>query len=234
MACAPTRSRPRWMLARSPPWRSCGEGALHTITSVFPSVTGPAYAPFLMGRFPSPIGLPGLRWFDRARTACTLPDYTRSYVGHQLRAVDRDLERTAPTIFELAPSSLASLSVITRGLPPDRQIGRLTPQAALRAAYTHFSGRVAGWLDVDRELSQRLVRRVRDERPAFVFAAFTGVDKASHARGHHAPLVMDALRIVDDAAARIQRRCRTRRGRWSDMHLWVVSLITRTFPGARA
>src|SRR5262245_7257683 len=72
------------------------EGGMFTVTSCFPSVTGPAYAPFLMGRFPGPIGLPGLRWFDRARTRCTAPDYTRSYVGHQLRALDRDLTPDAP------------------------------------------------------------------------------------------------------------------------------------------
>ena len=39
--------------------RDEGGGKLHTVTSCFPSVTGPAYAPFLMGRFPGPIGLPG-------------------------------------------------------------------------------------------------------------------------------------------------------------------------------
>ena len=32
------------------------EGGLHAVTTVFPSVTGPAYTPFLLGRFPGPIG----------------------------------------------------------------------------------------------------------------------------------------------------------------------------------
>ena len=61
------------------------EGALHRVSSVFPSVTGPAYTPFLMGRFPGPIGIPGLRWYDRERETCGWPDYARSYVGHQMR-----------------------------------------------------------------------------------------------------------------------------------------------------
>jgi len=56
--------------------RSEHGGGLHEVTSTFPSVTGPAYTPFLMGRFPGPIGLPGLRWFDRERETCTFPDYT--------------------------------------------------------------------------------------------------------------------------------------------------------------
>ncbi len=198
------------------------EGAMHAVSTVFPSVTGPAYAPFLMGRFPGPVGLPGLRWFDRDRSACSFPDYTRSYVGYQMRAVDRDIAADAPTIFELAPSSLAALSVITRGLPPDKRIGSITLKSAVRAARTHFAGNVAGWLDIDREVADEVVRRVAGERPAYTYAAFTGVDKVSHARGHAHPMVTDALRIVDDAAARI-RADAERDGRWRDMHLWIVS-----------
>ncbi len=198
------------------------EGALHGVTTVFPSVTGPAYAPFLMGRFPGPVGLPGLRWFDRERAACSFPDYTRSYVGYQMRAVDRDIAADAPTIFELAPSSLAALSVITRGLPPANRIGSITLKSAIRAARTHFAGNVAGWLDIDREVGDEVVRRVAGERPAYTYAAFTGVDKVSHARGHAHPMITDALRIVDDAAGRI-RADAERDGRWKDMQLWIVS-----------
>jgi predicted AlkP superfamily phosphohydrolase/phosphomutase len=78
------------------------EGGFATVSSVFPSVTGPAYTPFLMGRFPGSVGLPGLRWFDRARTPATRPDAARSYVGAEMRHIDRDLAADAPTLFELA------------------------------------------------------------------------------------------------------------------------------------
>jgi hypothetical protein len=198
------------------------EGGLHTVTSCFPSVTGPAYAPFLMGRFPGPVGLPGLRWFDRARTACRFPDYTRSYVGYQIGEVNRDIDPDAPTIFELCRSSLGALNVIGRGLPKRDRIGSLMPRSAFRAARTHFTGNVAGWLRIDRDVADQVVHRVRRDAPEFVFAALTGVDKVSHARGQDSPMVMDALRIVDDAAARI-RRDAERQSRWKTMSLWVVS-----------
>ena len=198
------------------------EGGMHTITSCFPSVTGPAYAPFLMGRFPGPIGLPGLRWFDRAREVCTFPDYTRSYVGYQMRSVDRDIAADAPTIFELCDGSIGALNVIGRGLPVSDRIGSITALSALRAARTHFAGNVAGWLQIDRDVATQVTRRIRDDKPEFVFAALTGVDKVSHARGHEAPMIMDALRIVDDAAAQI-RADAERAGRWEAMSLWVVS-----------
>jgi predicted AlkP superfamily pyrophosphatase or phosphodiesterase len=198
------------------------EGALHRVSSVFPSVTGPAYTPFLMGRFPGPIGIPGLRWYDRARTTCGWPDYARSYVGHQMRRFDDDLDACAPTIFELVPNSIAALSVVTRGLAPSHRIGALTPKSALRATMTHFRGRAERWLDVDRESADVVVRRMREERPDFLFAAFTGVDKASHARGHDDPLVHEAMQIVDDATSRL-RDDAERGGWWDDTHLWVVS-----------
>jgi hypothetical protein len=198
------------------------EGGLHTVTSCFPSVTGPAYAPFLMGRYPGPVGLPGLRWFDRAREICTFPDYTRSYVGYQMSAVDRDIAGDAPTIFELCDSSVGALNVIGRGLAKRDRIGSITALSAFRAARTHFSGNVAGWLQIDREVADEVIRRVRNDAPQFVFAALTGVDKVSHAKGQSSPMIMDALRIVDDAAAQI-RDDAERANRWADMSLWVVS-----------
>lgn len=198
------------------------EGGLFTITSCFPSVTGPAYTPFLMGRYPGPLGLPGLRWYDRARRACGFPNFSRSYVGYQMQAVDRDLDPDVPTIFELCSSAVGALSVISRGLPPSAQIGRITLRSVLRAARTHFSGDLRGWLEIDREIGAQVTARVRRERPEFVFAAMTGVDKTSHAAGQEGPLVAEALRIVDDIATEI-RFDAERGGYWPDTHVWVAS-----------
>lgn len=199
----------------------CAEGSLRTITTVFPSVTGPAYAPFLMGRHPGSVGLPGLRWYDRAHSACTWPSYARSYIGPQCRFLDADLSADADTIFELAKPSIGALSVIRRGLPARARIGSGALFVA-RTGITHFRGKVSGWLDIDRNVADDFVTRVRDERPRYAFAAFTGIDKASHALGHDAPLVHDAMRIVDEACARI-RADAERTGSWSQTHLWIVS-----------
>lgn len=194
-------------------------GGLHPVTSTFPSVTGPAYVPFLMGRFPGPIGLPGLRWFDRARTTCAFPDYSRSYVGYQMGAVNRDIARDAPTIFELVPGSVSALSMITRGLDASRQLAALTAASAVRAAVTHFRGNVAAWLDVDRDVSRRLIHRVRSSRVTYAFAAFMGVDKLSHQQGHASRNVLDALRIVDATVAALREDA----GENADARIWVTS-----------
>jgi arylsulfatase A-like enzyme len=136
--------------------------------------------------------------------------------------VNADIDPSAPTIFELVPDSVAALSVITRGLRRANHLAALTPGSALRAAATHFRGDLAGWLRVDRDVSARLIDRARRSRAPFVFAAFTGVDKMSHAGGHDSPPVLDALRIVDDTAAGIIAALE-RRDAWRGTHLWVTS-----------
>ena len=197
------------------------EGAYHAVASAFPSVTGPAYTPFLMGRFPGPVGLPGLRWFDRERRTASFPHYTRSYVGSEMRKVDRDLDPEAPTLFELTDTSMAALNVIGRGLRRRQRLGR-GPRFALRAARTHFSGNVRGWLGIDREIGAEVARRVVRHWPEVTFCALTGIDKTSHAAGHDAPVVREAMRIVDETVAAM-RAGLERAGVWDDTHLWVVS-----------
>ncbi len=197
------------------------EGSLSTITSAFPSVTGPAYAPFIMGRYPGSVGLPGLRWYDRSRRVARLSGHSRSYVGAEMRFVDRDIDRASPTIFELAKPSLGALSVIGRGLRRRERIG-YSPAFVARAAATHFRGDVRGWLAIDRLVGEEVARRLRTQRMRFAFVALTGIDKTSHAAGQDAPIVSDAMRIVDDTVAQI-RADAERDGRWNKMHVWVGS-----------
>lgn len=197
------------------------EGQLSTVTTAFPSVTGPAYAPFLMGRYPGSIGLPGLRWYDRARRIARLSGHARSYVGAEMRFVDRDIDRASPTIFELAKPSLGALSVIGRGLKRRERIGQ-SPAFVARAAATHFRGNVRGWLAIDRRVGEEAAVHLRTQRTRFAFIALTGIDKTSHAEGHAAPIVGDAMRIVDETVAQI-RSDAERDGRWNRMSLWVGS-----------
>lgn len=197
------------------------EGSLSTVTSAFPSVTGPAYAPFLMGRYPGSVGLPGLRWYDRSRRTARLTGHSRSYVGSQMRFIDRDIDPASPTMFELAKPSFGALSVIGRGLRRRNRIGR-SPAFVARAAATHFRGNVRGWLAIDRHIGDEAARRLRTTRTRYAFVALTGIDKTSHAAGQDAAIVGDALRIVDDTVAQI-RSDAERDGRWKNMHIWVGS-----------
>ena len=197
------------------------EGSFSTVTTVFPSVTGPAYTPFLLGRYPGPIGLPGLRWFDRSRRTARGFGNCRSYLGSEMRHVDTDLDASAPTLFELAGPAMGALSFVGRGLARSHRIGRGVAFVA-RVARTHFTGNVAGWLEIDRRIGADVAGYVREHRPRAVFAALTGIDKTSHATGHDTPAVHEAMRIVDATAAQL-RRDAERTGRWESMHLWITS-----------
>lgn len=197
------------------------EGGLHTVTSVFPSVTGPAYAPFLLGRFPGPVGLPGLRWYDRSRKLARMPFHSRSYVGAEMRHVDTDLDASAPTIFELVPSSLAAMNVIGRGLRPHERLGQGL-RFVVRTGFTHFRGDVRGWLSIDRDIAADFTKRLFSAKPEFAFLALTGIDKTSHARGHESEMTQEAIAIVDHTAGMI-RSTAERSGTWEETHLWIVS-----------
>jgi hypothetical protein len=198
------------------------EGGLHSVTSTFPSVTGPAYVPFLAGRYPGPVGLPGLRWFDRARKVTSFPDYTRSYIGYQLPLINLDLEAETRTIFELCPESVGTTGFIVRGLPKRARLATRTLRYVLRAAKTHFTADLGRWLQMDRDVTAEALDRLERERPRYAFIALAGTDKASHARGHGDPVVVDALRIVDDFVGELREQA-MRKGIWDSTHLWVVS-----------
>lgn len=197
------------------------DGGMHTVTTVWPSVTGMAYTPFVMGRYPGDVGLPGLRWFDRTRSIAPWSGHARSYVGMGMRHVDGDLDPDVPTVFERVPSSLGALAVIERGLPAAQRVGRGARFVA-QVARTHFRGDVRGWLAIDRQIGTEVVHRVRRDAPHFVFAAFTGIDKTSHACGHGGALVREAMTTLDDVVAEL-RHDAERAGRWEQTHLWIVS-----------
>jgi hypothetical protein len=197
------------------------EGGMHAVTTVFPSVTGPAYAPFLTGRFPGPIGLPGLRWYDRARTRCRRPPYCRSYLSSEMRHMDGDLDAHVPTLFELSPSRFHAMSMIGRGAARREQLGRGL-RLLLRIARTHWKGDVGGWLEIDRVIGRTAAHRIRTRRPALSFIALLGLDKTSHATGHASPDAHGAIRTLDAVVAEL-RHDAERNGQWEKTHLWIVS-----------
>ncbi|HEY7895794.1 MAG TPA: alkaline phosphatase family protein [Gemmatimonadaceae bacterium] len=197
------------------------EGGLHTVTTVFPSVTGPAYAPFLTGRYPGPVGLPGLRWYDRAHTRCRVPPYCRSYLGAEMRHMDRDLDPAAPTLFELAPSRFTAMSMISRGARGRAQMGR-DPRLLWNLARTHWRGDARAWFAIDELTARTAQARILAHDPAITFLAFLALDKCSHASGHASPGAHRALVALDQFVGALRADVE-RAGRWDRTHLWIAS-----------
>lgn len=197
------------------------EGGLHAVTSVFPSVTGPAYAPFLTGRYPGPIGLTGLRWYDRAHERCRLPPYCRSYLGAEMRHMDRDLDPDVPTIFELAPSRFTAMSMISRGARGRAQMGR-DARLLWNLARTHWRGDARDWFAIDELAACTAHARIMADDPAITFVALLALDKCSHASGHASPDAHRALVALDEWVGAL-RADLERAGRWDRTHVWIAS-----------
>src|SRR5438876_2964261 len=108
-------------------------GGLSTGTTVFPSTTGVAYIPFLFGRYPGSVGIPGIRWLDRSGAAGGWRAQwraARSYCGVQAGWLNSDIA-PAPSLFDLVPESIAICTPLIRGLRPggnrrseERRVGK--------------------------------------------------------------------------------------------------------------
>lgn len=194
-------------------------GALQAVTSAFPSVTGPAYVPFLMGRHPANVGLPGLRWYDRARTRRWAPAQARSYAGIDIWHLDGDVHADVPTLLELATPSLAGMSMLGRG-STHGHIGR-SLYWMLRAAPSHFRGDLYGWQRVERRATAAFLRRFARVRPRFAVLALVCADKFAHKYGSRSAAVRSAVADIDAAVAQAQAIARA--GGWHEsLHVWVV------------
>lgn len=196
-------------------------GTACAITSVFPSVTGSAYTPFLMGLHPGRAGLPGLRWYDRDRRATLWPANARSYVGLGGMRADTDLTQDFQTLFEHEPRSIGGFTYVGRGLSTRRRIGTGWVFGA-RMAWTHFRGDLDGWMRFDRGLGEEFVRRIVAQRPRVAFLAHPGIDKLSHQFGQRSPRVLDAMRTVDHTVQRLEETF-AREGRSDELEIWIVS-----------
>ena len=176
----------RWVIER---------GGFTTGTTVFPSTTGVAYIPFLFGRYPGSVGIPGIRWLDRRRAAGGWREQwlaARSYCGVQGGWLNRDIA-PAPSLFDLVPESIAICTPLTRGLRPGAN--RLTFRRAALGAAAHYVGT---YPVLDRAVARAWLDAAA-EPWRFLFVVFPGVDGISHLKDPFHPAVLESYRLVDRA-----------------------------------
>ena len=196
----------------------CDRGSFSTVTSCFPSVTGPGYVPFLTGRFPGPLGVPGLRWYDRKRKVGLWPANARSYAGIDIWQLDRDLSKHVPTLFELAGPSLSAMSMLGRG--SHMNIGR-SVAFMLRVSPSHFRGDLHAWRRAEQYATSKFLQQFERRRPRFATLAITSADKRAHKEGGASDGVRDAIRDMNSAIA--AAAAAAVRGGWRDaLDIWLV------------
>lgn len=196
-------------------------GSFITASSVFPSTTGPAYTPYLLGTFPGKCGLPGIRWLDKNLWGKPLSfKRIRSYVGHEAVFLNGDLRGHPPTLFELIPSSVSIFNEMNRGLSRG---GNLTGMsAALHKTRSHFSeiGK-----SIDRIAADKLLGRFdgpAEKFPDFCFAVFMKIDSLSHKFHPFHKKVIDAYLKMDCIVGEISEKLK-KRGILEQTLLGIVS-----------
>jgi len=156
-------------------------GAMRPATTVFPSVTGVAYIPYLTGLFPGRANIPGYRWFDRERyhkRPVSLMRF-RNYHGLGSYMMDRDLSKDARTLFEIIRPSSNIFSGISRGTGFTRNAAYFR---RIPAAVKFF--RTGDWDHIDEAGEAYLLRAARRTYERFTFHTTYSVDEYSH---HHGP-----------------------------------------------
>src|SRR5437016_2371390 len=187
-------------------------GGLSTGTTVFPSTTGVAYIPFLFGRYPGSVGIPGIRWLDRSGAAGGWRAQwraARSYCGVQAGWLNSDIA-PAPSLFDLVPESIAICTPLIRGLRPGGN--RLIFRRAVLGSAAHYVGTYPA---LDRAVARAWLDAA-GESWRFLFVVFPGVDGISHLKDPWHPAVLESYRFVDRA-----RGCRGSRA----LPWWLAAAV---------
>ena len=192
-------------------------GGLTVGTTVFPSTTGVAYIPFLFGRYPGSVNIPGIRWLDRVGAAGGWRAQwhaARSYCGVQGGLLNQDIAAPAPSLFDLVPDSIAICTPLTRGL--GARANRIPGLRMALGSAAHYFGTYPA---LDRAVARAWLATAA-ESWRFLFVVFPGVDGISHLKDPWHPAVLESYRLVDRALGAFMTRVR---GRGALPELFVFS-----------
>jgi hypothetical protein len=152
------------------------KGNYRNAVSVFPSTTGPAYTPFVLGKFPGRCNFPGIRWFDKSEFERSLFSLNRfrSYIGPESYMMNYDISKKYKTIFEIIPNTVSILNELSRGVSKN---GDKTKYSKLYYKLkSHFTYKTD---EVD-QVSHRILIKALQDSPEFIFTVYLGIDNYSH------------------------------------------------------
>ena len=180
-------------------------GSYRPATTVFPSVTGVAYIPYLTGLFPGRANIPGYRWFDRERYQRRPLSVMRfrNYHGLGSYLMDRDLSKSATTLFELLKPSSNIFSGISRGTGIRRNAAYFR-----RVPATLKFFRTGDWDHIDEAGERFLLRAAARKREIFTFHTTYSIDEYSHHHGPFSPRARQRYLEFDKVLGRLGERLR--------------------------
>lgn len=171
-------------------------GSFRIASSVFPSTTGPAYTPYIFGKFPGRCNFPGIRWFDRS----IYPDKRklhsfrrfRSYIGLETYFMNSDVSDDNTSLFEIFPRSGNILNELSRG------VSMRYDKTRFSKLYYKVKGHFTDKSDEVDMVARRILLQELDVMHDFIFVVFLGIDTYSHINHPFHRKVLDSYARVDE------------------------------------
>lgn len=181
-------------------------GTCTTMTTVFPSTTGPAYLPYITGCYPGTCNIPGIRWFDKSQYAKTGWGFKsfRSYVGLESFLFDRDLDLNVTTLWEIFQQPRSVLNMITRGLSKKNDV--TNHSKVWHFLYGHQTDR---WSSLDDVAYRHLAKIIRQRNFDCVFLVYPSIDEYSHRSSPFSSRVRQSYREIDTLIGKMMTELKT-------------------------
>ena len=167
-------------------------GTYSSITSTFPSTTGPAHIPFFLGKYPGDCNIPGIRWMERSEKTRT-QSYTSVYSYLKGNGFNKDLENSSRTIYEEFISA-SVFEPINKGAAH-----KIFP-------YGHFCSHIFNtWMNFDRLGLGYTAYLLRKKKFQLIVTLFASIDELSHRNGCMHSKVLRAYELFDKELGKIQQ-----------------------------
>lgn len=177
-------------------------------TTTFPSTTGPAYFPFLTGRTPGSLNVPGIRWFDKAKFR------HRSYCGIETFLINKDA-RPVETVFHRLPKAYNIFNAVCDGA------GGRNLTKIVRIWYWYYAHLTDRWDYLDAVALRKTVAALRRDFE-FLFVVLPGIDEYSHLDRPDGVKTVAQYRTLDHGIEALAKELR-RLGKYDDTLFWIVS-----------
>ncbi len=193
-------------------------GTYREAVTVFPSTTGPAYTPYIFGKYPGRCNLPGIRWFDRnAYQDKRLSfDRFRSYIGLETYFMNSDVSKDFKTVFEIFPRSINIFNELSRG------INLKNDKTLFSKLYYKVKSHFTDKSDEVDLVAERILLQSLKQFPDYIYTVFLGIDTYSHINHPFHQKVIDSYRRIDNTLGLLAKSLE-REGRLDETLLIISS-----------
>ena len=193
-------------------------GSYREAVTVFPSTTGPAYTPYIFGKYPGRCNLPGIRWFDRKayQDKRLSFDRFRSYIGLETYFMNSDVSKDFKTVFEIFPRSINIFNELSRG------INLKNDKTLFSKLYYKVKSHFTDKSDEVDLVAERILLQSLKQFPDYIYTVFLGIDTYSHINHPFHQKVIDSYRRIDNTLGLLAKSLE-REGRLDETLLIISS-----------